>query len=88
MNTDQIRDHLNVIDPSHQGLITKEQMKSLIEDLLQFPLRPDEYQSLYKAFPQDTYGNIRYEDYLRDILKRFDQRDRLDSQQQQLTNEK
>ena len=86
MNTDEIRDHLNRIDPSHQGLINKQQMKSLIEDLLQFPLRPDEYQSLCKAFPQDIHGNIRYEDYLREILRRFYQRDQ--QQQQQQTNEK
>lgn len=88
MHTDEIRDHFNRIDPTHQGLITKQQMKSLIEDLLEFPLGPDEYQSLLKSFPQDSHGNIRYEDYLRLILERFHQRDLLLSQQQLNNNPK
>ena len=75
MNTDQIREQLNRFDRSHTGTITNEQMKSLIEDLLEFPLRPDEYQTLFKSFPVDSHGLILYEDYLREILQRFDQRD-------------
>ncbi|CAF3922000.1 unnamed protein product, partial [Rotaria sp. Silwood1] len=43
-------------------------MKSFIEDLLQFPLSPDEYYHLYKQFPIDQYGFIIYNDYLKQIM--------------------
>jgi len=45
-------------------------MRSLIEDLLEFPLRPDEYYQLFKSFPIDQNGNIKYNDYLKQVMER------------------
>lgn len=45
-------------------------MRILIEDLLEFPLRPDEYYQLLKTFPVDQYGKIKYKDYLKQVMDR------------------
>ncbi|CAF3752024.1 unnamed protein product [Rotaria sp. Silwood1] len=49
-NSSNIRNKLN------NGLISKNDMKLFIEDLLEFSLSPDEYYHLYKQFPCDQYG--------------------------------
>jgi hypothetical protein len=45
-------------------------MRSLIEDLLEFTLRPDEYYQLVKQFPMDQNGKIIYNDYLKQVMER------------------
>ncbi|CAF1342560.1 unnamed protein product [Rotaria magnacalcarata] len=81
INYDKIRDELTRLDNLNNGTINTNDMKSLIEDLLEFPLRPDEYYQLIKQFPMDQYGKIKYKDYLKQVL------DRTNSSQQQQQQE-
>jgi Ca2+-binding EF-hand superfamily protein len=55
------------LDRNKDDRITIKDMRSIIEDLLEFPLRHDEYHLLIKQFPQDQYGYIKYKDYLKQI---------------------
>jgi Ca2+-binding EF-hand superfamily protein len=56
------------LDNYHNGTINTNDMRSLIEDLLEFPLRPDEYYQLFKQFPIDENGKIKYKDYLKQVM--------------------
>ncbi|CAF1321815.1 unnamed protein product [Adineta steineri] len=66
-NYEKIKDKMNNFDKNQNGTINKHEMKILIEDILEFPLRPDEYRQLYKQFPIDSYGSVLYKDYLKQI---------------------
>ncbi|CAF4816073.1 unnamed protein product [Rotaria sp. Silwood1] len=68
LNNEKVKDELKRLDKNANGTISKSDMKSFIEDLLQFPLSPDEYYHLYKQFPIDQYGFIIYNDYLKQIM--------------------
>ncbi len=68
MNYDRIRDELTRLDNYRNGTINSNDMRSLIEDLLEFPLRPDEYYQLFKQFPIDENGKIKYKDYLKQVM--------------------
>ena len=57
-------------------------MRSLIEDLLQFPLRPDEYYQLFKQFPLDENGKIKYKDYLKQVMDRTTAQQEQEQEQQ------
>ncbi len=46
MNYETIRDQLIRLDNCRSGTVNSNDMRSLIEDLLEFPLRPDEYYQL------------------------------------------
>ncbi|CAF5129821.1 unnamed protein product [Rotaria sp. Silwood1] len=63
LNNEKVKDELKRLDKNANGTISKSDMKSFIEDLLQFPLSPDEYYHLYKQFPIDQYGFIIYNDF-------------------------
>jgi hypothetical protein len=76
-NYERIHDELTRLDNYHYGTVNGNDMRSLIEDLLQFPLRPDEYYQLFKQFPIDENGKIKYKDYLKQVM------DRTTAQQQQ-----
>lgn len=83
-NLDRFREQLKRLDKSNTGTIDKHQMKGLIEDFLQFTLRPDEYHQLSKHFPIDQYGFIKYNDYLNLIVEHIHSKDNI--QQQHPTN--
>lgn len=76
-NFERIRDELTRLDNYHNGTVNSNDMRSLIEDLLEFPLRPDEYYQLFKQFPIDQNGKIKYKDYLKQVM------DHLNNTQQQ-----
>ncbi len=67
-NYDRIHDQLTRLDNYHSGTVNSYDMRSLIEDLLEFPLRPDEYYQLFKQFPLDENGKIKYKDYLKQVM--------------------
>ncbi len=69
MNYERIRDEFIRLDNSHHGTINSNDMRSVIEDLLEFPLRPDEYYQLLKQFPVDENGKILYKHYLKQVLE-------------------
>ncbi len=68
MNYERVRNELTRLDNSRNGTISSNDMRSLIEDLLQFPLRPDEYYQLFKQMPIDENGKIKYKDYLKQVM--------------------
>ncbi|CAF1077134.1 unnamed protein product [Rotaria sordida] len=68
LNNERIQDELTRLDNNHNGTVSSNDMKSLIEDLLEFPLRPDEYYQLFKQFPIDENGKIKYKDYLKQVM--------------------
>lgn len=70
MNYERIRDEFTRLDSSHNGTIATNEMRSLVEDLLEFPLRPDEYYQLLKQFPTDDNGRIKYKEYLKQVMDR------------------
>ncbi len=63
----EIEEKMIRLDKNKDETITINDMKSIIEDLLEFTLRHDEYFILAKQFPKDQYGNIKYKDYLKQI---------------------
>ena len=68
MNYERIRDQLRRLDNYHDGTVNSNDMRTLIEDLLEFPLRPDEYYQLLKQFPMDENGKVKYKEYLNQVL--------------------
>jgi len=58
------------LDRSNVGTIELNEMRSIIEDLLEFTLRPDEFFHLAKSFPQDQYRHIFYHKYLDKIRRK------------------
>jgi Ca2+-binding EF-hand superfamily protein len=72
-NYDRIHEELIRLDNYRKGTVNNNDMRSLIEDLLQFPLRPDEYYQLLKKFPTDQNGKIKYKDYLKEVMDRTTQ---------------
>ena len=83
MNYERVRDQLIRLDNYRSGTINSNDMRSLIEDLLEFPLRPDEFYQLLKQFPMDQNGKIKYNDYLKQIMERVAQQQHQQQQQQQ-----
>ncbi|UJR34858.1 hypothetical protein I4U23_027637 [Adineta vaga] len=67
LNYDKILDKMRSFDKKQTGTIENNEMRSLIEDLLEFPLRHDEYEELHKHFPKNDYGKINYLIYLKQI---------------------
>ncbi len=70
MNYEKVRDQLIRFDNYRSGTVNSNDMRSLIEDLLEFPLRPDEFYQLLKQFPMDQNGKIKYNDYLKQVMER------------------
>jgi Ca2+-binding EF-hand superfamily protein len=70
MNYEKVRDQLIRFDNYRSGTVNSNDMRSLIEDLLEFPLRPDEFYQLLKQFPIDQNGKIKYNDYLKQVMER------------------
>ena len=69
-NYESLREQLNRLDPSHHGTMTTNDMRALIEDLLEFPLRPDEFYQLLKRFPIDQNGKVKYKEYFKEVMER------------------
>jgi Ca2+-binding EF-hand superfamily protein len=83
MNYERIRDELIRLDNFRNGTINSNDMRSLIEDLLEFQLRPDEYYQLFKQFPIDENGKIKYKDYLKQVMDHINAAQQQQQQQQQ-----
>lgn len=78
MNYERVRDLLNRLDMSHHGTVSANEMRSIIEDLIDYTLKPDEYYQLLKQIPMDEHGRVKYKEYLKQVLDRA-----LHSQEQQ-----
>lgn len=63
-NFRRVQDNLQRLDQSKQGTVSSNVWKEFIEQLIEFPLSPDEFARLKKEFPVDAAGNIRWKDFL------------------------
>lgn len=70
MNYEKVRDLFNSFDNFHNGTITTNDLRSIIEDLMDYTLKPDEYYQLIKQIPIDENGRIKYKEYLKQVLDR------------------
>ncbi len=70
MNYERVRDLLNRLDISHSGAISANEIRSIIEDLIDYTLKPDEYYQLLKQIPMDENGRVKYKEYFKQILDR------------------
>ncbi|CAF0859260.1 unnamed protein product [Adineta ricciae] len=70
MNYERVENLLNRADGTQSGFVTVNTVRSIIEDLIEYTLRPDEYHEIIKKMPMDDYGRVKYRDYLKQILER------------------
>ncbi|CAF4042948.1 unnamed protein product [Rotaria sordida] len=70
MNYEQVRDLFDNFDIYHNGTITRNDLRSIIEDFIEYTLKPDEYYQLLKHIPIDEHGKIKYKEYLKQLLDR------------------
>jgi Ca2+-binding EF-hand superfamily protein len=70
MNYERVRDLLNRLDISHHETISANEIRSIIEDLIDYTLKPDEYYQLLKQIPMDENGRVKYKEYLKQVLDR------------------
>jgi Ca2+-binding EF-hand superfamily protein len=78
MNYERVRDLLKHLDTSYHGTVSVNEIRSIIEDLIDYTLKPDEYYQLLKQIPIDEHGRVKYKEYLKQVLDRA-----LSSQEQQ-----
>lgn len=70
MNYEHVRNLFNKIDLSNSGTISTNELRSIVEDLIQYTLKPDEYYQLLKQIPMDENKRIKYKEYLKQVLDR------------------
>lgn len=70
MNYERVRDLIRRLDSSNHGTISANEMRSIIEDLIDYTLKPDEYYQLLKSIPMNEHGRIKYKEYLKQVLDR------------------
>ncbi|CAF3658026.1 unnamed protein product [Rotaria sp. Silwood1] len=70
MNYEQVRDLFYRLDNLHNGTINSNELRSIIEDFIEYTLKPDEYYQLLKKIPTDDNGKIKYKEYLKQVLDR------------------
>ena len=70
MNYERVDDFLNRTDGLQSGLVTVNVVRLLIEDLIEYTLKPDEYHQILKKMPLDEYGRVKYREYLKQVLER------------------
>ncbi|CAF4595974.1 unnamed protein product [Rotaria sp. Silwood2] len=90
MNYEQVRDLFNRFDNLHNGTINANDLRSIIEDFIEYTLKPDEYYQLLKQIPIDDNGKIKYKEYLKQVLDRtlYLQEEQQQQQQQQKLSKK
>ncbi|CAF1497870.1 unnamed protein product [Adineta steineri] len=69
-NSERIQDLLKRADPTHSELVSINTIRAIIEDLIDYTLKPDEYHQLLKNIPMDQDGKVRYNDYLKQVADR------------------
>jgi Ca2+-binding EF-hand superfamily protein len=69
-NCDELEKVFHQLDSAQRGYLSPTQWKAFLEDLLEFPLRADEFDQLNKSFPRDQQGNLKWRDLLQQIDKR------------------
>ena len=69
-NYERVRDLLNRLDISRSGAVSANELRSIIEDLIDYTLKPDEYYQLLKQIPMDEHGRVKYKEYLNQVLDR------------------
>ena len=70
INYERVKSSINRFDRNHSGRITTNELRSIIEDLIDYTLKPDEYYQLLKSVPQDESGKVKYNEYLKIVLDR------------------
>ena len=70
MNYERVRDLIRRLDPSNNGTISANEIRSIIEDLIDYTLRPDEYYQLLQSIPINEHGRVKYKEYLKQVLDR------------------
>ena len=67
---DRVKKSLQRYDPSHCGTISGNELRTIIEDLLEYTLKADEFYQLLKRIPLDEHGRVIYQDYFKKVLDR------------------
>ena len=70
INYERVKSSINRFDRGHSGRISANELRAIIEELLDYTLKPDEYYQLLKGVPQDESGRVKYNEYLKIILDR------------------
>lgn len=79
MNYERVRDLIRRLDPANNGTISANEIRSIIEDLIEYTLKADEYYQLLHSIPMNEHGRVKYKEYLKQVLDRT-----LSRQEQQL----
>ena len=70
MNYDRVKSLFHRLDSSRSGSVALNDLRTVIEDLLQYILKPDEFYQLIKDIPLDQHGKVLYKEYLKKVLDR------------------
>ncbi|CAF2140370.1 unnamed protein product [Rotaria magnacalcarata] len=70
MNYEQVRDLFYNFDVSNSGTVSANELRSIIEDFINYILKPDEYHQLLKQIPMDENRRVKYKEYLKQVLDR------------------
>lgn len=70
MNYERVRDLFNRLDTLKNGTISTNDLRLIIEDFIDYTLKPDEFYHLIKQIPIDENGRVIYKDYLKQVLDR------------------
>lgn len=70
MNYERVREQLKRLDTSRHGTVTANEIRSIVEDLINYTLKPDEYYQFLKQIPMDENGRVKYKQFLNQLLDR------------------
>ena len=70
MNYDRVKSLFHRLDPSRSGSLSSNDLRTIIEDLLQYTLKADEFYQLLRDTPLDQHGRVLYKEYLKRLLDR------------------
>lgn len=70
MNYERVREQLKRFDTSRHGTVTANEIRSIVEDLINYTLKPDEYYQFLKQIPMDENGRVKYKQFLNQLLDR------------------
>lgn len=70
MNYPRVKSMFHRFDPSNKGTVEAKQLRTVVEDLLDFTFKPDEFYAFVKRVPTDDQGLVLYKLYLKQVLDR------------------
>ena len=70
MNYERVREQLKRLDTCRHGTVTANEIRLIVEDLINYTLKPDEYYQFLKQIPMDENGRVKYKQFLNQLLDR------------------